>query len=247
MSFSNDEYGKRALDFVERLQKLRGYEEISHEIIKEMAAFGFETVSCFSVPRAGEEIKDSLWINTRPKDYIERYDEKKYFDRDPIISEFRRNLGPFSWNDVRQNRPLNKAERTIIDEAQEWDANDGLTVPIITLSGSIAGFCPCGRAPDLSPRGRAAVELIGIYSHNALRRALMRAARDQIIHTPFTPREREVVKWVAAGKSDSEIGEILNISTTTVTAHVENAKKKVDAIRRPYLVFQALRCGEISL
>jgi LuxR family quorum sensing-dependent transcriptional regulator len=55
------------------------------------------------------------------------------------------------------------------------------------------------------------------------------------------------MQWVAAGKSDDEIAEILNLSTPTVTWHVENAKKKLDAFRRTYAVVRAIRLGEISL
>jgi DNA-binding CsgD family transcriptional regulator len=35
------------------------------------------------------------------------------------------------------------------------------------------------------------------------------------------------MKWVAAGKTDWEIGQVLGISESTVHFHVENAKKKL--------------------
>ena len=63
----------------------------------------------------------------------------------------------------------------------------------------------------------------------------------------LTPREREIMQWVASGKTDDEIGDILSIGATTVTSHVENAKQKLDAFRRTYAVVQALRFGEITL
>ena len=42
-------------------------------------------------------------------------------------------------------------------------------------------------------------------------------------------------------------GQILSIATATVTQHVENAKRKLDALRRTYAVVQAIRLGEISV
>lgn len=66
-------------------------------------------------------------------------------------------------------------------------------------------------------------------------------------HTRLTPREREILQWVAIGKTDEEIADILSISTMTVTSHVENAKQKLDAFRRTYAVVQAIRRGEIDL
>jgi LuxR family transcriptional regulator, quorum-sensing system regulator BjaR1 len=91
------------------------------------------------------------------------------------------------------------------------------------------------------------VELISLYSHEALKRKLLEQSRYKEVHTPLTPREREVMRWVAAGKSDIEIAEILSIAPATVTLHVERAKRKLDAFRRTFAVVKALRCGEITI
>ncbi|MGC2781129.1 MAG: LuxR family transcriptional regulator [Bradyrhizobium sp.] len=247
MSFEGDDYGKRTLDFVVRLQQLTKYDDICREVAKELSWFGFDCVTSFSVPGPGQTLKDCLWLNTRPQDYIDRYSEQNYVLRDPIVTEFRRNLNPYSWADVKRNRRLKKSELAIIDEAREWGARDGFMVPIVTASGSVSGFCPCGFEPDLSARARSALEVIAIFSHHALRRSLLCAHREAITHIPLTPREREIMQWVAMGKTDDEIGEILNIGATTVTQHVENAKHKLDAMRRTFAVVQAIRTGEISI
>ncbi len=246
MASGSDKYSKRALEFVERLQKLRSYEEISALIVKEMEWFGFGFVSSFSVPGPGESLEDCLWMNTRPQQYIQYYAEKKQILSDPLVTEFRQNIHPFSWNDIRKRR-LSKLERTIIDEGSDWGARDGFMIPIVTRSGSVSGFTPCGFEPDLSPRARAALEVIAIYSHHALMRAKEQAKRDELKHEPLSPREREILQWVASGKTDEEIGEILTIATTTVTKHVENAKRKLNVFRRTYAAIQAIRSGEIPL
>ena len=45
MSFEADEYGKRALDFVERIGKLKDFHEICREIQTELEWFGL-TCAC---------------------------------------------------------------------------------------------------------------------------------------------------------------------------------------------------------
>jgi LuxR family transcriptional regulator, quorum-sensing system regulator BjaR1 len=247
MPAAGDIYSKRTLDFIERIQRLRNYDEICAHILKEMEWFGFTCVTSFSVPTAGKTLKDCLWMNNRPQDYIDRYSEKNYILHDPVVTELRRTIYPCSWSDIRNKRELKKAEKAIIDEAREWGARDGFMVPIVARSGSISGFCPCGFEPDLSARARAALEVIAIYSHHALTRAVLQIQRDEIGHTPLTPREREIMQWVAAGKTDDEIGEILCLSGTTVASHIENAKRKLDTFRRTHAVAQAIRLGEISL
>jgi LuxR family transcriptional regulator, quorum-sensing system regulator BjaR1 len=242
-----DHYGKRILDFVERLQQLTNYQDVCRHIMKELEWYGFSCVTCFSIPGPGAKLKDGILLNSRPAEYVERYAEKNYVIRDPVVKELRRNMNPYSWGDVRDGRDLKKSERDIIDEARDFGARDGFIVPIVSLSGSVSLFCPCGLDPDLSSRARAALEMIGIYSHHALTRALVRKQREEVVHTPLTPREREILQWVAVGKTDEEIADILSIGTTTVTSHVENAKQKLDAFRRTYAVVQAIRLGEISL
>jgi LuxR family quorum sensing-dependent transcriptional regulator len=248
MTFEGDQYAKRTLDFVQKLQQLRSYDDICRHIMKELESFGFTCLTSFSMPGPGCDAQDGILLNNRPKDYIERYVGQNYFIRDPVISELRRNLNPCSWSDIRETRDLKKSEKVILDEARDFGANDGFTIPIVTLSGQVSLFCPCGLDPDLSQRARAALEIIGIYSQHALKRALVQKQReDAAPHTPLTPREREIMQWVAVGKTDEEISDILSIGTTTVTSHVENAKQKLDAFRRTYAVVQAIRFGEISL
>jgi len=247
LSFEGDEYGKRTLDFVQRLQQLTNYDDVCRHITTELEWFGFTWVTSFSIPGPGCQLKDGILLNNRPEEYVDRYAEKNYVIHDPVVKELRRNMNPYSWGDVREGRDLKKSERAIIDEARDFGARDGLIIPIIKLSGSISLFCPCGFEPNLSPRARAALEIIGIYSHHALTRALMQKQREDVVHTPLTPREREIMQWVASGKTDDEIAEILSIGTTTVTSHVENAKQKLDTFRRTYAVVQAIRLGEISL
>jgi LuxR family quorum sensing-dependent transcriptional regulator len=242
-----DEYGKRTLDFVQRLQQLTNYDDVCRCIMQELEWFGFNCVSSWSMPGPGTNPTDCIWLNNRPQEYVDRYIEKNYVVRDPVVTELRRTGHPFSWEDVRNGRELNKSEKAIMDEAREFGSRDGLIIPIVTLSGSLSVFSPCGAQPDLSPRARASIEIVGVYSHHALKRALIKSQREDAVRTPLTPREREIMQWVASGKTDDEIADILAIGATTVTSHVEHAKQKLDAFRRTYAVVQAIRFGEISL
>lgn len=57
----------------------------------------------------------------------------------------------------------------------------------------------------------------------------------------ITPREMEVLHWMAEGKTASEIGTILTISYITVNQHIRNAKDKFGVFKDTALVAQALR------
>jgi DNA-binding CsgD family transcriptional regulator len=57
---------------------------------------------------------------------------------------------------------------------------------------------------------------------------------------PLTPRELEVMTWVARGKSAWETGEILGISKRTVDEHTKTAARKLGANNRTQTVALAL-------
>jgi DNA-binding NarL/FixJ family response regulator len=63
----------------------------------------------------------------------------------------------------------------------------------------------------------------------------------------LTPREREVLKLVAEGRSNREIAELLAVSVKTVLGHRTNAMEKLDIHNRTDLIKYAIRAGLISV
>ena len=59
----------------------------------------------------------------------------------------------------------------------------------------------------------------------------------------LTDREREVVAWVATGRSNQEIAEVLVVSPDTVRTHVSRAMVKLHARDRAQLVVFAMESG----
>lgn len=61
--------------------------------------------------------------------------------------------------------------------------------------------------------------------------------------TEFTERELDVLRCVAAGYSDKEIGEMLNISYGTERVHLNNLLQKTACNSRTELAIMAARTG----
>jgi DNA-binding CsgD family transcriptional regulator len=57
----------------------------------------------------------------------------------------------------------------------------------------------------------------------------------------LTAREREVLSWVAAGKSAAQISQALKISKRTVDEHSQTAARKLGAANRTQAVAIAMR------
>jgi DNA-binding NarL/FixJ family response regulator len=63
----------------------------------------------------------------------------------------------------------------------------------------------------------------------------------------LTPREAEVLLWVARGLGNKEIGQQIGTAAGTVKAHVENILGKLDAKDRTHAVAIAVQRGIIHL
>lgn len=62
----------------------------------------------------------------------------------------------------------------------------------------------------------------------------------------LTPREREILRWIAIGKSNFEVGAILNISPLTVKNHVQKILRKLNVVNRTQAVGKALEARIIA-
>lgn len=60
-------------------------------------------------------------------------------------------------------------------------------------------------------------------------------------------REIEVLKWVAYGKTNSEIATILSLSRSSVRDYIERAKSKLSANNKRYAATMAVRLGFVVL
>ncbi len=66
-------------------------------------------------------------------------------------------------------------------------------------------------------------------------------------HSELSPREREVLSLVVAGKSNREIGDQLNITEATVKCHVSVILRRLDASDRTQAVVVALQRGIVHI
>lgn len=63
----------------------------------------------------------------------------------------------------------------------------------------------------------------------------------------ITERRRQVIYWLARGKENAEIGQIMGISQWTVKGHVEAILSVYKAPNRMSAVVKAIAVGDLSL
>ncbi len=76
---------------------------------------------------------------------------------------------------------------------------------------------------------------------------ILQTAAELLRKPELSPRETEVLQWVAAGKSNKEIGALLFIAEGTAKTHVKSLLEKLGAASRTGAVREALHRGLVRL
>jgi DNA-binding CsgD family transcriptional regulator len=85
---------------------------------------------------------------------------------------------------------------------------------------------------DFSDAERDLLDAMRPALANLYRFATLAAASGGLASAPLTPREREVLRWIAAGKTDRQVAAILGASVRTVQKHLENIYVKLGVENR---------------
>jgi DNA-binding NarL/FixJ family response regulator len=90
---------------------------------------------------------------------------------------------------------------------------------------------------------RAAAKGESIWTRRQLRRVAGLSSQKTVsdADVALTPRESEVLKQIARGKSNQEIADLLTISQETVKEHVQNILRKIGVVDRTQAAVWALR------
>jgi LuxR family quorum sensing-dependent transcriptional regulator len=234
------------LEAADAFRTLTSVEAVRSSLFSAAERLGFKYLVCCDLPRPGENPKALQFANSWPAAWANRYFGQSYFVRDPLVRELSRTCRPFRWDEVLENRRISRAERTIVREAADFGLRQGLVVPIHSYDGRTGVLSMAGEHCDVDERSRAELHLTAIYAHARLKDLLgfSEMSRPAV---RLTPRQRECLHWVAAGKSAWAIGEILGISENTVHATLENAKRRLGVATRVQAVLRAVMTGQVRI
>lgn len=109
------------------------------------------------------------------------------------------------------------------------------------VQGDYGSFFVFAGTPDPhTPRDAYLLELLMPYLHTALHRMLANESGDETAavstETLLSGREIQVLQWVKNGKTNQEIGQILDISPLTVKNHVQKILRKLNVSNRAQAV-----------
>jgi LuxR family quorum sensing-dependent transcriptional regulator len=225
---------------IEKLDAAKTADEVLREVSFAASHFNLDRFIIAGVPAPGGRLAPYVLLNHWPAGWYERYNESDYLHVDPVIKKLRNTTAPVVWSDAPYDRREDKPAAAVMNEAREFSLNNGLSIPIYTLSGDQAAVSFGGTHFELSKSDQKALYLIGIYAHNKV--AALRSNERRTKKTPkLSPREIEILQWTAAGLTTGAIGDRLKIGDTTVQTHIARICVKLDCRTRTQAVAEAMR------
>ncbi len=231
-------------DLIERFETMTSADEVWADFLAFAGRSGLRFGILSEVPGVNETIDDVRVCMTWPEEWSQRYVQRDYMHNDPAVLHAAQSSGPYTWSEALQSGSYSKAQIRIVHEGSEFGMTEGFVIPILSFTGGPGGVALSGYKVELPVRARAELQFAGIYAHAKARS--LRPRRSKSSQSPgLSPRERECLHWVAAGKSDWAIAAILSISHSTAHQMVEQAKRKLGVPTRVQAVVEAIRRGII--
>jgi DNA-binding CsgD family transcriptional regulator len=235
-------------DFVRDTSRATGDETLFALLSRAVAQYGYDQLM-FSVlfDRAlPTELNRPCLFTTYPEDWMKDYVEKDCARIDPVLRAAGTTGYAFTWEDLEKTTIYTPQQVRFMRMAEDAGLNAGIGVPVRGSRALVAGI---GLAASDRHDGAAAhldlLNAICTQFYLAFKRLHMRPEASTADVTSLSPKEREILSWVAAGKTDDEIGIILSISRNTVDTHMRNIFRKLDAPNRVAAAVKGITLGHI--
>ena len=230
-----------AFDLMDEIERLRDPILVRDRLARYLQQFGFRYLMMTRLPLPRERIAPHMLIKLWPLEWLQYYDARRYYRDDPVAERCISGIDPFVWSD-HADEPRSALARRIMEEARDVGMVDGYCVPVHDLHGLQAVVTMAGEAIVLPPRARRAARLVSHYAFGVLDR---RTTRDE--EATLSPRERDVLRYAALGRTAEDTADQLGLGTTTVVAHLRQARAKLGAANTTQAVVRAIQTRQIPL
>lgn len=203
----------------------------------EYCAYGLQMPVSLTRPK-------TVLLNNYPVVWQARYREAGFLAVDPTVAQGRRSRAPIVWNEH-----LFARAPELLEEAKGFGLKVGWAQSSLDLNGVI-GMLTLARTGEplqtselqaKQPRMQWLVQI----AHQIIGSRYVHQFQNASI-PQLTPREIEILKWYADGKTAPDIGNILNISVDTVKFHTKNSVAKLGVPNKTAAVVRAVMLGLLA-
>jgi len=185
-------------------------------------------------------------FTTYPDAWKEHYMGERFHLVDPTLKAASRSIAPVDWQRLRQDPGF----QSVFHRARDFNLPEsGLTVPVRGPFGDTGLLSVTSdlTTPDwIKLKGQVIQQLqtLAVNLHDTV----MHSERLSYLlgRAALSAREVEILQWIAAGKSQQDVGDILSISVRTVEVHIRSSREKLCTLTTAQAVGRAVSLGLIT-
>lgn len=180
-----------------------------------------------------------------PEAWVEYYTEHRLHEIDPVIQAAARSIVPVNWREIDGAGPDNEVFRL----ARAHGISPlGLSIPVRGPYGDFAVFsvtkdCSAQEWSQLCKLIVRDLQSIAFFFHDAIMR--QQGMFKLLSKKQLSRREREMLQWYARGKTQSDIATLTGVSHSTVSAYLQSARTKLNALSTAHAAARAISLGAI--
>jgi len=179
-----------------------------------------------------------------PEKWRETYLAEKLHLCDPLARRAVNFTRPYFWSEASQLPNLSEEERHYLQRVGSQNLGEGIGIPLFGPAGR-NGYAALGFGSSERPPDDDVLELQAAaqMAHLAYCRLLL---RDLPNGTSLSAREREILRWVARGRTNSQIAEVLELSRNTVETYIRRCFEKLDVNDRVSAALRGIALGMVD-
>ena len=233
-------------DTLDRIARQTSLTQVSAILVAAVAKFGFTALAVTGLPPPSENADPHILTENTPEGFRDLYIHERFYLVDRLAARARTSPGVFRFREVRYDRAKSPGHERLLQALETFGMGRGLVVPIGRPTNLPASVWLAGEEPDLGEGTKQAAELMVLFAGRKAY-SLSGAATVGAQTVNLTSREREALKWIAAGKTSWEVSVILRLSEKAIDKIIASAMVKLDAVTRAQAVVNAIRVGEVEL
>lgn len=223
------------LDHTDQVLKCSSVEAVWALHIEMMSKYGFDRLLYISTNLRTHgvwgDISDALILTNYEKEFLDVYIGQGLHKQATVARTEGYKPGAYSWQHSLERpdtRELTKAEMSLAELRAKWEIKAGYTIWFGEISERDRAFIGLCARRELAQDD---VNSLWVERGNeiCMLNNLVHLKLSQLPHmgswNPLTARQREVLQWVADGKTTKDIAQIMRLSEGTVAKHLQLARK----------------------
>ena len=208
--------------------------DVFGEVVAEFGGTGF-AVACLPQPGAMR-----VSYHRQLDGWVEHFMARDFAKICPVTSAIAVRRHPFTWREVWAS--AQQQQLVVRDDAHDFGLDEGLVVPVTTQTG-LKGNVFVRVREELTQEARTLLTMLSMTLHSQL----MTLTFPVPAGVGISEREREILRWLAEGKSSEDVADILGIATATVMFHYRNIAERFGTLTRAHTVAEGFRRGVLSI